>query len=443
MLMASSISKTWELATFFLWIASGTFVRMVFRTVLDFCVVAPKFVGASADDQKNLKIDNLIKQGNWGAALVVSLLQLSLTAIINSFLPAACQDWVYSDGRSVRDMSFGEKLAGTEFVKTVWKLDRLFALAIIFSVFCAARLPYDLRLRLHSYFVTKRAKMPVINPDLNVYIVAHDQHAVTISFAAFMFSVGNMMVGVFKDANYGTSFVDADDPQSWGLVLAQIAVGYIMIVFALIFSDVAILHKFNNLELMTQDDNRAVALLEAGSLIGSSFIISAAINGWNISDPPYASTIIFFVASQILLFLFQLIFEAVTKYDDEKEVQIGNAAVGLNNCLNLVAVGMLLARSIYLSHSMIMLVCWALVTFPIIFFYRFITDHIVLPNIHLEGSIECLDRLRPDIVVPARPSKQGNWGTALVAGTVTISLAQLLNTFLRDCPFNVGIPGFA
>jgi phosphotransferase system glucose/maltose/N-acetylglucosamine-specific IIC component len=62
-----------------------------------------------------------------------------------------------------------------------------------------------------------------------------------------------------------------------------------------------------------------VALVEAGSLIGSSFIISAAINGWDISDPPYATTIIFFVTSQIFLFLFQLIFEAVTKYDDEKE----------------------------------------------------------------------------------------------------------------------------
>ena len=365
MLMARSISKTWELATFFLWLASGTFVRMVFRTVLDFCVIAPKYVNPRYT-WKELQIDNLIKEGNWGAALVASLLQLSLTAIINSFLPESCQAWVYSDGRSVHDMSFGEKLAGTEFVKTVWKLDRLFALAIIFSVFCAARFPYDLRLRLHSYFVTKR-KGPAIDPDLNFYIVEQNQHAVTISFAAFMFSVGNMMVGVFKDANYGTSFVNSDDPQSWGHVLAQIAVGYIMIVLALIFSDVAILHKFNNVELMTQDDNRAVALVEAGSLIGSSFIISAAINGWDISDPPYATTIIFFVTSQIFLVLFQLIFEAVTKYDDEKEIQIGNAAAGLNNSLNLVAVGMLLARSIYLSRSMIMLVCWALVTFPIIF----------------------------------------------------------------------------
>jgi hypothetical protein len=87
-----------------------------------------------------------------------------------------------------------------------------------------------------------------------------------------------------------------------------------------------------------------------------------------------------------------------------------------------------------------MLVCWALITYPLIFFFRFVTDWIVLPSIHLEATIECLDRLRPDVYAPRRVNKQGNWGTALVAGSVTISLAQLLNTFLRDCPFALGIP---
>ena len=146
-----------------------------------------------------------------------------------------------------------------------------------------------------------------------------------------------------------------------------------MIVVALFWRDFDILHKFNNVALMTQYDNRAVALVEAGSLIGSSFTIAAAINGWQVSDPPYGSAIIFFIASQLLFFVFQLIFEAMTKYDDEKEVQLGNAACGLNNGLNLIAVGMLLGRSTYVSHSLVMLVCWALVTFPLIFFFRLIT----------------------------------------------------------------------
>jgi len=445
MLMASSLSKTWELATFFAWLASGTVVRMLFRSVLDYCVIAPKLVNPRYS-RADLQIDKLIARGNWGASLVVGMLQLSITAIINSFLPDMCSAFTYSDGRSVSLLSFAEKLAGTEYVMLIWKVDRLGAIAIIFAVFCLARLPYELRLRLHAHLVAKKGAYggPPIDPDLNFYLVEPRKHAVTISFGAYLVAVGNMMVGVFKDANYNASFVeDLADGEEWGFLLVQICVGYVMIVVALIFSDVAILHKFRNVELMTQNDNRAVALIEAGSLIGSSFIVAAAINGWEVSDPPYGSAIIFFLTSQLLFFLFQLIFEAVTSYDDEKEVQMGNASAGLNNGLNLIAVGMLLGRSTYLSHSLVMLLCWALVTFPLIFLVRTMTDKIVLPNIHLEATIECLDRLRPDVFVPARPCKQGNWGTAMVAGTVTISLAQLLNTFLRDCPFNVGIPGFA
>jgi hypothetical protein len=35
---------------------------------------------------------------------------------------------------------------------------------------------------------------------------------------------------------------------------------------------------------------------------------------------------------------------------------------------------------------------------------------------------------------------QGNWGVALVAGVISISFANLLNTFLRDCVFLFGVP---
>ena len=60
--------------------------------------------------------------------------------------------------------------------------------------------------------------------------------------------------------------------------------------------------------------------------------------------------------------------------------------------------------------------------------------------IDFEATLECLDRFNPNMYAPRRPSRQGNWGTALVGGLVTIAFVQLLNTFLRDCPFTDGIP---
>ena len=34
---------------------------------------------------------------------------------------------------------------------------------------------------------------------------------------------------------------------------------------------------------------------------------------------------------------------------------------------------------------------------------------------------------------------EGNWGVSLVAGVVMVSVAQLLNTMLRDCAFEFGV----
>ena len=438
LLLSNAIYKTFELSTFFAWFVTGSVVRMLFRVVMDYCLIAPRFVNPRYTSTE-LHIDTLILKGNWGAATAVGALQVILTHVVNAFLPDSCKPFVYADGRTTLQMSLGEKLAGTDYLGVIWRWDRFVALAIIFGTFLLARIPYDMRLLLRSRLAKRRGQAP-LDPDLNFYIVERRKHAVTISFGGYLVAVGQMLVGVFRDANYETSFVDSSDPQAWGYLFLQIAVGYFMLVVALLISDVFVLHKFDNLQMMMQYDNRAVALIEAGSLIGSSFTVAAVINGWDYSEPPYASAAIFFFGTQLLFVLFQLIFEAVTPYDDEKEVELGNAAAGLNNGLNLVAVGMLLGRSAYLSHSLIMLVCWALVTYPLIFLFRYVTDRIVLPSISLEATIECLDRLRPDVFHPRRPSSQGNWGTALVAGAVTISLAQLLNTFLRDCPFDLGVP---
>ena len=104
----------------------------------------------------------------------------------------------------------------------------------------------------------------------NFRCVERRKHAVTISFGGYLVAVGQMLVGVFRDANYETSFVDSSDPQAWGYLFLQIAVGYFMLVVALLISDVFVLHKFDNLQMMMQYDNRAVALIEAGSLMKTS-----------------------------------------------------------------------------------------------------------------------------------------------------------------------------
>lgn len=147
--------QTFELATFFTWLATGTAVRMVFRTIMDYCLIAPRCVNPRYS-REDLRIDQLILKGNWGAALVVGGLQLVVTEIINAFLPDSCRPFTYSDGRLVSQMSLAERLAGTDYLLVIWKWDRLVALAIMFVVFCMARIPYDGRLTRASRAVAQR-----------------------------------------------------------------------------------------------------------------------------------------------------------------------------------------------------------------------------------------------------------------------------------------------
>lgn len=95
MLMANSVSKSFELTTFFAWYALGTMIRTFFRSVLDYCLVAPRFFSPRYS-RGDLKIDRLILTRNWGAAVVVGMLQIVVTNVINSFVPGFCWEFVYS-----------------------------------------------------------------------------------------------------------------------------------------------------------------------------------------------------------------------------------------------------------------------------------------------------------------------------------------------------------
>ena len=143
------------------------------------------------------------------------------------------------------------QLAATEYIKTVYKYDRMVALAIIFALFLLARPPYELRLWVHSKLVSQRIHqhasahvsgasggesgatpgaaprqgapglrlaqaagvlsavrrwrrrsvdgLPApMDPDLNHHIFEQRKHAICISFGAYLVAVGNMLVGVFR-----------------------------------------------------------------------------------------------------------------------------------------------------------------------------------------------------------------------------------------------------
>ena len=71
--MANAISKSFELVTFFGWFATGTFIRMWFRTLLDYVVIAPIHVFMKPNYTfAQLSIDSMIANNNWYTGLSAS-----------------------------------------------------------------------------------------------------------------------------------------------------------------------------------------------------------------------------------------------------------------------------------------------------------------------------------------------------------------------------------
>ena len=68
--MANAISKSFELVTFFGWFATGTFIRMWFRTLLDYVVIAPIHLFMKPNYTfAQLSIDSMIANNNWYTGL--------------------------------------------------------------------------------------------------------------------------------------------------------------------------------------------------------------------------------------------------------------------------------------------------------------------------------------------------------------------------------------
>jgi hypothetical protein len=82
---------------------------------------------------------------------------------------------------------------------------------------------------------------------------------------------------------------------------------------------------------------------------------------------------------------------------------------------------------------------WFAVGAPLLLAMNLVVDKIIFPHVSIE------DEIHLDLAQGGQsdnndgPGGARNWGIALVAGTVAISMAQLLNTFLRDCAFEFGV----
>ena len=210
---------------------------------------------------------------------------------------------------------------------------------------------------------------PVVAFKLVPAITDHTKHAVSISFSAYIFGVGTIIQGLFKDVRLGyfSALVDDDCGDNLGAVnateyfcsstnmqgLGQVGedalwavAGLLMMMVTQLLSEMVVLHwAKDSRELMTRD-NRALACIEGGMYVGSGFIIAAVMQA-----ETFVLSLIFFGLGELAMVLFSFLYQYWTKFDDRRAVEQKNIAAGLHWGMSQAALGLLLARAIYLSNS--------------------------------------------------------------------------------------------
>lgn len=346
------------------------------------------------------------------------------------------------------DLSLGDSILQYEFMLAQFQLQHALALVIILFFLFASKFTYQI-----TYAIRLKAWEEGDQFQLMSQIAEHGNPAIAISFAGYLFGVGTILSGLFRDLRQLGMEVDAVQDQDFDAEKAEgvyqfttdllwVAIGFGMLLLVQIINDLVIFHKYHNGEELygvtdkdgkvTGKRNVALACVEAGHYIGASFIIAACIQAENV-----ALGLVFFGIGEVCLCLWSVMYECTTKYDDRVAIEGKNVAAGLNWGLNLVAMGLLLSRALYNSNSLWVFLVWFGCGATVMLAARKFIDYCVFPEIDLDKELDNTDHPREGEMAELTQGheRSENWGVALIAGTITISFVQCLNTFLRDCPF--------
>ena len=115
--------------------------------------------------------------------------------------------------------------------------------------------------------------------------------ALAISFSGYIFSIGTIVSGLFRDMRQLGLNVDpevdapyaADAGQQFTYDLLWTGFGLGMMLIVQVVNDLLVFHQHNNADEMVDRHNIALASVEAGMYVGCSYIIAACVHAENVA----------------------------------------------------------------------------------------------------------------------------------------------------------------
>lgn len=232
-----------------------------------------------------------------------------------------------------------------------------------------------------------------------------DNKALAISYSGYLVSMAIIIIGVLHSPQQAF-LIDIVATVAWSLA------GIILLNLSALINNKIILSKFDNVQEIIRDSNVGTAAVEAGSYIGSAFVINSVVGGESegiLGD--ILSTVIFYLVAQVCFVLFGVAYQRITVYDVHKEIENDNVAAGVTFGMSLLAIGVILSHIITLTSSLAALAVWFLNGSVLIILTRWFIDKLLLPKHSINREIQH-DR---------------NWGIALIEGCSVIMVAFIIN----------------
>ena len=218
--------------------------------------------------------------------------------------------------------------------------------------------------------------------NLKEELVEKDNAAVALTVTGYylglVLSIGGSIVG--PDGHIVDDLLDLCIYGILGIVLLNIS---------WFICDKLILRRFNVSDELIRDKNQGAGAVLAGMNIASGFIIFGALQGQGGSIWTAA---VYWALGQIVLIIGGLIFNWITPYDIQAEIEKDNVAVGLGFGGALTAIGVTIGLSakydfVSWNESITEFLFYAVLGLLLLPIVRFLTDKVLIPSVKLTDEI--------------------------------------------------------
>ncbi len=252
---------------------------------------------------------------------------------------------------------------------------------------------------------------------IQVQLRTHDNVALALSITGYYLGIVIVFLGamsqpfglIVADSSLGFTEAYWEDVLR---VLVYTAIGIVVLNVARMIVDRLVLYKFSTEDEIINDQNVGTGAVEAAVYVSVGLVIAGSISGEG-GGPE--TSLAFLALGLAALILYTLFYEFTSSYDLHDEIEKDNAAVGVALAGNLVAIGIVVFKSVFgefttWEEGLAGFLIYAVVGFALLFVVRRITDLVLFPKVSVAHEL-AVDR---------------NLGVAFIVSAMAISVSLIL-----------------